>query len=104
MMLGILETASRIYLSRKDFNGLAIIEFATKVRVYMHSFKYKGNSKKGNRELKCLANAANDYTKKNVWMSHQDAVVKLPKNFRLIASTQDSKYTIIENSRKHQTN
>ncbi|MBO8232389.1 hypothetical protein CU311_06805 [Prochlorococcus marinus str. MU1402] len=66
MMLGILETASRIYLSRKDFNGLAIIEFATKVRVYMHSFKYKGNSKKGNRELKCLANAANDYTKKNV--------------------------------------
>ena len=40
-------------------------------------------------------------TKKNVWMSHQDAVVKLPKNFRLIASTQDSKYTIIENSRKN---
>ena len=34
-------------------------------------------------------------------MSHQDAVVKLPKNFRLIASTQDSKYTIIENSRKN---
>jgi GMP synthase (glutamine-hydrolysing) len=38
-------------------------------------------------------------TKKNVWMSHQDAVVKLPKNFRLIASTKDSKYTIIENSK-----
>ena len=34
-------------------------------------------------------------------MSHQDAVVKLPKKFRLIASTQDSKYTIIENTKKN---
>ena len=37
--------------------------------------------------------------KKKVWMSHQDAVVKLPKKFKLIASTQDSKYTIIENTK-----
>ena len=33
-------------------------------------------------------------------MSHEDAVVKLPKNFKVIASTKDSKYTIIENSKK----
>ena len=31
-------------------------------------------------------------------MSHEDAVVKLPKNFKKIASTKDSKLTIIENS------
>ena len=37
---------------------------------------------------------------KSVWMSHEDAVVKLPKNFKTIAYTKDSKLTIIENSRK----
>ena len=30
-------------------------------------------------------------------MSHEDAVVKLPKNFHIIASTKESKLTIIEN-------
>ena len=35
-----------------------------------------------------------------VWMSHQDAVVKIPKSFKLIASTIDSKFTIIENTKK----
>ena len=39
-------------------------------------------------------------SKKLVWMSHEDAVVKLPKNFRTIASTKDSKLTIIENSKE----
>ena len=33
-------------------------------------------------------------------MSHEDAVVKLPKNFKLIASTKESKFTIIENTKK----
>ena len=37
--------------------------------------------------------------KNSVWMSHEDAVVKLPKNFKVIASTKDSKFTIIENSK-----
>ena len=35
-----------------------------------------------------------------VWMSHQDAVVTLPKNFKLIASSKDSKFTIIENEKR----
>jgi GMP synthase (glutamine-hydrolysing) len=34
-----------------------------------------------------------------VWMSHEDAVVKMPKNFKIIASTKDSKLTIIENTK-----
>ena len=35
-----------------------------------------------------------------VWMSHQDAVIKMPKNFRKIAYTKDSSLTIIENKKK----
>ena len=38
--------------------------------------------------------------KTTVWMSHEDAVVKLPKSFKVIASTKSSKLTIIENSHK----
>ena len=34
-----------------------------------------------------------------VWMSHEDAVVKLPKKFKLVASTKESKLTIIENTK-----
>jgi len=34
----------------------------------------------------------------SVWMSHQDAVIKLPKGFKTIASTKDSRLTIIENT------
>jgi GMP synthase (glutamine-hydrolysing) len=33
-------------------------------------------------------------------MSHEDAVVKLPKSFKIIASTKSSKLTIIENTKK----
>ena len=36
---------------------------------------------------------------KSVWMSHQDAVTKLPKGFKLIASTKKSKFTIIERTK-----
>ena len=37
--------------------------------------------------------------KNSVWMSHEDAVVRLPKNFYVTAFTKDSKLTIIENSK-----
>ena len=36
---------------------------------------------------------------RSVWMSHEDAVVKLPKKFKLVASTKNSKLTIIENTK-----
>tara|TARA_Y100000816_G_scaffold282155_1_gene257500 strand:- start:327 stop:1889 length:1563 start_codon:yes stop_codon:yes gene_type:complete len=41
----------------------------------------------------------NFFKKKNisVWMSHQDAVTKLPKGFKVVASTKESKLTVIEN-------
>ena len=43
----------------------------------------------------------NFFSKKSaVWMSHEDAVVKLPKNFIVSAYTKNSKLTIIENKKK----
>ena len=37
--------------------------------------------------------------KQSVWMSHEDAVVKLPKNFKGNCFYKDSKFTIIENTK-----
>ena len=39
--------------------------------------------------------------KASVWMSHQDAVVRMPKGFKKIASTDNSKYTAIQNGSKN---
>ncbi len=36
-----------------------------------------------------------------VWMSHADQVSKLPRNFRVIASSQNSKFAIVENKLKN---
>ena len=37
---------------------------------------------------------------KQVWMSHADQVSKLPKNFKVIASSTNSKFAIVENKTK----
>jgi GMP synthase (glutamine-hydrolysing) len=42
----------------------------------------------------------NKKNKNHVWMSHADQVSKMPKNFKIIASSKDSKLTIIENHSK----
>jgi len=42
----------------------------------------------------------NKKNKNHVWMSHADQVSKMPKNFKIIASSKDSKLTIIENHNK----
>ncbi len=36
-----------------------------------------------------------------VWMSHADQVTKLPKSFKVIASTNNSKFAIVENRNKN---
>ena len=38
--------------------------------------------------------------KNSVWMSHQDIVTKIPRGFKKIASTQNSKFAIISNEKK----
>jgi len=44
----------------------------------------------------------NFFSKKenNVWMSHADQVIKLPKNFKVIAKSNNSKLCIVENSKE----
>ena len=54
--------------------------------------------KKNNSLL--IKNFFNKKTKK-VWMSHADQVTKLPKNFRVVASSENSKFAIVENKIKN---
>jgi len=57
-------------------------------------------------EIKKISNSPltknffNKKNKNNVWMSHADQVSKMPKNFKVIASSKNSKLTIIENQSK----
>jgi GMP synthase (glutamine-hydrolysing) len=44
-------------------------------------------------------NFFNNKNTSNVWMSHADQVSKMPKDFKVVASTKNSKLTIIENSK-----
>ena len=61
----------------------------------------------GLAEIKKVSNSRlikNFFNKKgisNVWMSHADQVSKMPKNFKVIASSKNSKLTIIENDSKN---
>ena len=45
-------------------------------------------------------NFFNNQKSKKVWMSHADQVSKLPKNFKVIASSTNSKFAIVENKSK----
>jgi len=47
-----------------------------------------------------IKNFFNKKTKK-VWMSHADQVTKLPKNFRVVASSENSKFAIVESKIKN---
>ena len=55
--------------------------------------------KKVNNSL-LIKNFFNKKKNNNVWMSHADQVSKLPKGFKVIASSKNSKFTIVENSKK----
>ena len=46
-------------------------------------------------------NFFNNNNTSDVWMSHADQVSKMPKNFKIIASTKNSKLTIIENIKEN---
>ena len=48
-----------------------------------------------------IKNFFNNRKSIKVWMSHADQVSKLPKNFKIVASSQNSKFAIIENKLKN---
>ena len=75
-----------LQLIAKIFGGK--IKPSKKRREFGRAFLYKKTSPLTKKFLN---------KKKSVWMSHEDAVIKLPKNFKIIASTKNSKLTIIEN-------
>ena len=81
-----------LQLITKIFGGL--IKSTKKKREFGRALLYK---------KKTSLLTKNFFFKKNmsVWMSHQDAVSKLPSGFQTIASTKDSKLTIIENRNKN---
>ncbi len=65
-----------------------------KVRQSKHrEFGLANIHKKENSQL--IKNFFNKKTKK-VWMSHADQVTKLPKTFKVIASSENSKFAIVE--------
>jgi len=78
-----------LQLIAKLFGGK--IKSSKKRREFGRAFIYK---KKQSLLTKNFFNS-----KRSVWMSHEDAVVKLPKNFKAIAFTKNSKLTIIENDK-----
>ena len=79
-----------LQLIAKIFGGK--IKSAKKRREFGRAFLFK---KKSSPLIKNFFNSNN-----SVWMSHEDAVVKLPKDFKTIAYTKASKLTIIENPKK----
>ena len=56
----------------------------TAININLKSVLFEGLRKK-NKQL-------------NVWMSHGDKVIKLPKGFKRLASSVNSKYVAIENN------
>ena len=56
--------------------------------------------KKKNKSI-LIQNFFDKQNKNKLWMSHSDQVSKLPKNFKVIASSSNSKFTIIENKKKN---
>ena len=54
--------------------------------------------KKGNSLL--TKNFFGKKKSKKVWMSHADQVSKLPRNFKVVSSSTNSKYAIVENKLK----
>ncbi len=57
------------------------------------------NIKKKNNSL-LTKNFFGNKKSKQVWMSHADQVSKLPKNFKVVASSANSKFAIVENKIK----
>ena len=76
-----------LQLIAKLFGGT--IRSLKKKREFGRAFLFK---KKNSLLLKSLPR-----NKNIVWMSHQDAVMKIPKGFKTLASTRESKHTVIEN-------
>ena len=75
-------------------------ELGGKVKRSSHREFGLAKIKKRNNSL-LIKNFFNKMKMNNVWMSHADQVIKMPKNFKVIASSKNSRLTIIENTKKN---
>ena len=66
-------------------------------KVKQAKYREFGNAKINEKSKSLLTKKFFINNNNNVWMSHADIVYKLPKNFKVIASSKNSKYAIIEN-------
>ena len=81
--------------------GHQIISKSLDGKVKESKFREFGNALiKEKRKSILTKNFFNKKKINNVWMSHADVVYKLPKDFKIIASSKNSKYAIIENTKK----
>ena len=81
-----------LQLIAKEFGGQ--IKSNTKKREYGRTLiKKKKNS--------IITHNFYENSKNEVWMSHQDCVTKIPKNFSAIAYSANSKFAILENKAKN---
>ena len=98
-------------VSREVFNlNIPILGICYGLQIIVKHFKGKVKSNIKKREFgRVVLFKSNDSiltkgffykNKSNVWMSHQDSVYTLPKEFIKIASTNNSEMTIIENKKK----
>ena len=81
--------------------GLQLIvkQFGGRVKTNIKKREF-GRANLINKKKSLLTKGFFKKSKCSVWMSHQDSVHRLPKNFVKIASTKHSAMTIIENSNK----
>ena len=70
-----------------------------KVKQSKHREFGLANIVKKNESL-LIKNFFNKQKSKKVWMSHADQVSRLPKNFKVVASSTNSKFAIVENRLK----
>ena len=89
--------------------GIPILGICYGLQLIAKLFKGKIQSSKKKREFgraylikkKSSLLTKNFFNSSNsVWMSHEDVVIKIPKGFVTIASTKESKLTIIENTKE----
>ena len=85
------EDWSGIYYLKTIYNG-------GKVKQSKHREFGLANIFKKNKSL--LTKDYFNKKSKKVWMSHADQVYKLPKSFKVIASSENSKYAIVECTRE----
>ncbi|MDB9795810.1 glutamine-hydrolyzing GMP synthase [Pelagibacteraceae bacterium] len=100
-----------VILKRVFNSGVPILGICYGLQLIAKHFKGKVKSNIKKREFgravlsktkeSLLTKGFFNKNKCNVWMSHQDTVYKLPKEFTKIASTKDSPMTIIENKKKY---